>query len=82
MDRILLRQLRPNGSDCRTRTGHGFTDAFMPVQRGVVMMRMASNKKVMGPFTRVSKVLRVVGWLATAVMAVAAVALLVTTFKQ
>jgi NRAMP (natural resistance-associated macrophage protein)-like metal ion transporter len=35
----------------------------------VVMMLMCHNKKVMGGFTRVSKPLRVMGWLATAVMA-------------
>jgi Mn2+/Fe2+ NRAMP family transporter len=38
----------------------------------VVMMLMCHNKKVMGGFTRISKPLRLMGWLATAVMAVAA----------
>lgn len=44
----------------------------------VVMMLMCHNKKLMGPFTRVSKMLRTLGWLATAVMAAAMVGLFVT----
>jgi len=37
----------------------------------VVVMLMHQNKKVMGQFVRISRRLRIVGWLATAVMAVA-----------
>src|SRR6185312_14928070 len=43
-----------------------------------VMMLMCHNKKIMGPFTRISKPLRAIGWIATAVMAVATVGLFVT----
>src|SRR5205823_4182937 len=38
----------------------------------VVMMLMCHNKNIMGPYTRISRGLRIVGWLATAVMALAA----------
>lgn len=44
----------------------------------VVMMHMAGSKKVMGPFSRVSKPLRLCGWIATIVMAAAAVGLFAT----
>lgn len=44
----------------------------------VVMMLMCQNKKVMGQFTRISKTLRVMGWLATAVMAAAAAGMFMT----
>jgi NRAMP (natural resistance-associated macrophage protein)-like metal ion transporter len=44
----------------------------------VVMMLMFHNKKVMGQFTGNSKTLRAVGWLATLVMAAAAVGMFVT----
>jgi Mn2+/Fe2+ NRAMP family transporter len=47
----------------------------------VVMMLMTHNKKIMGQFTRVSKTLRVTGWLATAVMAAAAAGMFLT-WKQ
>jgi len=50
--------------------------AAVPVM--VVTMLLFSSKKIMGPFTRVGKLLRIVGWLATAVMAAAAVGLFVT----
>ena len=43
-----------------------------------IMMHMAGSKKVMGPFSRVSKVLRLLGWLATVVMAAATVGLFLT----
>jgi NRAMP (natural resistance-associated macrophage protein)-like metal ion transporter len=46
-----------------------------------VMMLMFNNKKIMGQFTRVSKTLRVMGWLATAVMAAAAAGMFLT-WKQ
>ncbi len=42
-----------------------------------VMMRIASDAKVMGAFV-VSRRLRIVGWLATATMAAAVVAMFVT----
>ncbi len=44
----------------------------------VIVMLMARNKKVIGQFERTSKPLHVMGWLATAVMAIAAVMMLVT----
>ena len=44
----------------------------------VVMMLMCHNKKVMGQFTRISKTLRLMGWLATAVMAAAAAGMFLT----
>ena len=44
----------------------------------VVMMLMCHNKKVMGQFTRISKTLRLMGWLATAVMALATAGLFLT----
>ncbi|MDB5300699.1 MAG: Mn2+/Fe2 transporter, family [Phycisphaerales bacterium] len=44
----------------------------------VVMMLMCHNKKIMGQYTRISKTLRTMGWLATAVMAAAAVGMFVT----
>jgi NRAMP (natural resistance-associated macrophage protein)-like metal ion transporter len=44
----------------------------------VVMMLMCHNKKVMGQFTRISKTLRVMGWMATAVMALATVGMFLT----
>jgi NRAMP (natural resistance-associated macrophage protein)-like metal ion transporter len=50
--------------------------AAVPVM--VITMLLFSSKKIMGPFTRVGKALRIVGWLATAVMAAAAVGLFVT----
>ncbi len=47
----------------------------------VVMMLMCHNKKVMGQFTHISKPLRFMGWLATAVMAAAAAGMFVTMKK-
>jgi NRAMP (natural resistance-associated macrophage protein)-like metal ion transporter len=47
----------------------------------VVMMLMCHNKKVMGQFTRISRPLRVMGWLATAVMALATAGMFLT-WKQ
>ena len=44
----------------------------------VVMMLMCHNKKVMGQFTRISKTLRLMGWLATAVMALATAGMFLT----
>jgi NRAMP (natural resistance-associated macrophage protein)-like metal ion transporter len=44
----------------------------------VVMMLMCHNKKIMGQFTRISKPLRIMGWVATAVMALAAIGMFVT----
>ena len=44
----------------------------------VVMMLMARDKRVMGQFTKVSKTLRVMGWIATAVMAAAAAGMFLT----
>jgi hypothetical protein len=41
-------------------------------------MLMAQNKNVIGQFERTSKPLRVMGWIATAVMAFAAVMIFVT----
>jgi NRAMP (natural resistance-associated macrophage protein)-like metal ion transporter len=47
----------------------------------VVMMLMCHNKKIMGQFTRISKTMRAMGWLATAVMAAATVGMFVTWKK-
>jgi len=47
----------------------------------VIVMRMVGRRDVMGEFSRVSKILRAVGWLATAVMAAAAIGLF-ATWKQ
>jgi NRAMP (natural resistance-associated macrophage protein)-like metal ion transporter len=47
--------------------------AAVPIM--VMVMLLFSNRQVMGPLTRVSQILRLVGWLATAAMAAAAVAL-------
>src|SRR5258708_6950296 len=44
----------------------------------IVMMLMCHNKKLLGPYIRISKTLRTFGWLATAVMATATVGLFVT----
>jgi len=44
----------------------------------IITMLMFSRKKIMGPFTLTGKSLRVVGWIATAVMAAAAVGLFIT----
>ena len=44
----------------------------------IIVMLMARNKKVMGQFERTSRPLQVMGWLATAVMAAAAVMIFVT----
>jgi NRAMP (natural resistance-associated macrophage protein)-like metal ion transporter len=46
-----------------------------------VLMHMAGSKRVMGPFSRVSKTLRLLGWVATAVMAAATIGLFVTWGK-
>ena len=46
-----------------------------------ILMLMSGSKKVMGPFSRVSKTLRFLGWLATLVMAAAAVGLFLTWGK-
>ena len=53
--------------------------AAVPVM--VILMLMAGSKRIMGPFSRVSKPLRMLGWIATAVMAAAAVGLFVTWGK-
>ncbi len=47
----------------------------------VVMMLMFHNKKIMGGFTRVSKPLRALGWLATLAMAAAAAGMFLTMKK-
>ena len=47
----------------------------------VIMMHMAGSEKIMGPFSRVSKILRGVGWIATLVMTAAAVGLFLTWGK-
>ena len=47
----------------------------------VIMMLMCHNKKLMGPFTLVSRTLRTFGWIATAVMAAATVGLFMTLGK-
>ncbi len=47
----------------------------------VVMMLMISNRKFMGQFARASHVLRAVGWIATAVMAMAAIGMFMTWKK-
>jgi NRAMP (natural resistance-associated macrophage protein)-like metal ion transporter len=47
----------------------------------VVMMLMCHNKKLLGPFTLVSRTLRAFGWIATAVMAAATVGLFLTFGK-
>ncbi|HSU68998.1 MAG TPA: divalent metal cation transporter [Tepidisphaeraceae bacterium] len=44
----------------------------------VVMMLMSRNKNVMGQFTRISKTLRAMGWLATLVMAAATAGMFLT----
>jgi NRAMP (natural resistance-associated macrophage protein)-like metal ion transporter len=44
----------------------------------IVMMLMCHNKKVMGQFVNVSRTLRLVGWLATAAMLLAAIGLFAT----
>ncbi|HET6250189.1 MAG TPA: divalent metal cation transporter [Tepidisphaeraceae bacterium] len=46
-----------------------------------IMMLMCHNKRVMGPYTRISRSLRTIGWLTTAVMAAAAVGLFATWKK-
>jgi NRAMP (natural resistance-associated macrophage protein)-like metal ion transporter len=46
-----------------------------------VMMLMTHNRKVMGPYTRISRILRCFGWLATAVMAAAAAGMFLTWKK-
>ena len=43
-----------------------------------MMMRMAGDKRVVGEFARVGRILRGVGWLATGVMFLAAVGLFAT----
>jgi Mn2+/Fe2+ NRAMP family transporter len=45
----------------------------------IMMMLMTSNKKIMGKFI-VTGGLRIVGWIATAVMAAAAAAMAITSF--
>jgi NRAMP (natural resistance-associated macrophage protein)-like metal ion transporter len=47
----------------------------------VIMMHMAGSKTIMGPFSRVSKGLRVTGWIATLVMVAAAIGLFATWGK-
>jgi Mn2+/Fe2+ NRAMP family transporter len=44
----------------------------------VVMMLMCHNKKLLGPFTLISRTLRIFGWVATGVMAAATVGLFAT----
>jgi Mn2+/Fe2+ NRAMP family transporter len=44
----------------------------------VVMMLMFRNKKIMGPFTQSSRILWIMGWIATAVMALAAAGMFLT----
>lgn len=53
--------------------------AAVPVM--IVMMLMVHNSKIMGKLSRVSKKLRAIGWLATAVMLAAVVAMFVTMGK-
>ena len=50
--------------------------AAVPIM--IVMMLMSHNKKIMGQFANISKPLRVVGWIATAVMTAAAIGMFVT----
>ena len=50
--------------------------ASVPIM--IVIMLMFSSKKVMGKFTRASPLLRIIGWVATAVMTFAAIALFAT----
>jgi Mn2+/Fe2+ NRAMP family transporter len=50
--------------------------AAVPIM--VVMMLMVSNRKIMGRFVNISKPLKIVGWTATAAMAVAAIGLFAT----
>ncbi|HEX4343023.1 MAG TPA: divalent metal cation transporter [Verrucomicrobiae bacterium] len=50
--------------------------AAVPIM--VIVMLMARNKKVMGQFERTSRPLQVMGWIATSVMALAAVMMFVT----
>jgi NRAMP (natural resistance-associated macrophage protein)-like metal ion transporter len=50
--------------------------AAVPIM--VVMMLMCHNKKVMGPFVNISPILRVIGWIATAAMLLAAIGLFAT----
>jgi Mn2+/Fe2+ NRAMP family transporter len=45
----------------------------------IMMMLMTSNKKIMGKFI-ITGSLRIVGWIATAVIAVAAAAMAITSF--
>lgn len=47
----------------------------------LVMMLMCHNKQIMGSFTRVSKVMRLMGWVATAAMAAAAGGMFLTWKK-
>ncbi len=47
----------------------------------VVMMLMVSNSKVMGRFSLISPTLKVIGWIATAVMFVASIAMFLTWKK-
>jgi NRAMP (natural resistance-associated macrophage protein)-like metal ion transporter len=51
--------------------------AAVPIM--IVMMLMCHNKKVMGQYTRISKPLNIVGWLATAAMTAAAVGMFLTS---
>jgi len=44
----------------------------------IVMMLMCHNKKVMGQFVNMSRILRMMGWLATAAMLLAAIGMFVT----
>ena len=44
----------------------------------VVMMLMCHNTKVLGGFTRISRTLRLMGWLATGVMAAAVAGMFLT----
>ena len=46
-----------------------------------IMMLMCHSKRVMGPYTRISRTLRAMGWLTTAVMAAGAVGLFATWKK-
>jgi len=53
--------------------------AAVPVM--VIMMHLASRKKIMGDFT-ITAALKILGWLSTAVMSLAAVALIVSWFRH
>ena len=69
------RSLPVAGPRCRTSIAHGNGVVAVPVM--ITMMHMTANPKVMGKFP-VHDGLRLIGWMATAVMAAAAIAMGVT----